>query len=271
MKKQFKKVVAVLVVISLALGLGGCGNRRSLDANSKLNEIKKAGKIVVGTSAEYPPFEFHKEINGKDQVVGFDIEIAKEIAKDMGVELEIKDMKFDGLLAALQSGNIDFVIAGMTPTEERKKSVDFSKVYYKVVQRIAVNSSSYGKINSIEDLKGKKVGVQKGSVQEKMAKEMLKYSEIKSLSKIPDLIMELKTNKVDAVLIEEPVGKSFEAKNSDIKLSSIELKFEDDGSAIAIKKGSEDVLESINKTLDRLIKDGLIEKFVTDATAQVEN
>lgn len=269
MNKTSKSLTAIILIIFFILSLGGCTSRSS--SNSKINQIKKAGKIVVGTSAEYPPFEFHKEINGKDQIVGFDIEIAKEIAKDLGVELEIKDMKFDGLLAALQAGNIDFVIAGMTPTEERKKSVDFSKVYYKVVQKIAINSESIGKINTIDDLKGKKIGVQKGSVQEKMALETFKNSEIKSLSKIPDLIMELKTKKVDAVLIEEPVGASFAAKNSDVKLSSIELKYEDDGSAIAIKKGSEDVLESINKTLDRLMKDGSIEKFVTEATNQVEN
>lgn len=269
MKKISKALTAILILASFILTLGGCTSRAS--SNSKLDQIKKAGKIVVGTSAEYPPFEFHKEIDGKDQIIGFDIAIAKEIAKDLGVELEIKDMKFDGLLAALQAGNIDFVIAGMTPTEERKKSVDFSNVYYKVVQKIAINSKNVGKINTIDDLKGMKIGVQKGSVQEKMALETFKNSEIKSLSKIPDLIMELKTNKVDAVLIEEPVGASFAAKNSDVKLSNIELKYEDDGSAIAIKKGSEDVLESINKTLDKLIKDGSIEKFVTDATSQVEN
>ncbi len=75
----------------------------------------------MATSADYPPYEFHKVVNGKDEIVGFDIEIAKEIAKQLGVELEIKDIKFDGLLAALQGGTVDMVISGMTPTEERKK------------------------------------------------------------------------------------------------------------------------------------------------------
>ncbi|WKL02385.1 transporter substrate-binding domain-containing protein [Paenibacillus amylolyticus] len=95
-------------------------------------------KLVLGTSADFAPYEFHKVINGKDEIVGFDIEIAKEIAKDLGAELVIEDMGFDGLLPSLQSGRVDLVISGMTPTDERKKSIDFSDTYYKSKQVIMV-------------------------------------------------------------------------------------------------------------------------------------
>lgn len=116
MKKIFSLVLAMFMMLSLV----GCNKNQNTTVD-ELGKIKKAGKIVLGTSADYPPYEFHKVIDGKDEIVGFDIEIAKQIAKDLGVELEIKDMKFDGLLAALQAGKIDFIVSGMTPTEERKR------------------------------------------------------------------------------------------------------------------------------------------------------
>ncbi|MCS4517195.1 transporter substrate-binding domain-containing protein [Clostridium botulinum] len=134
-------------------------------------------------------------MNGKDEIVGFDITIAKEIAKDLGVKLEIKDMKFDGLLAALQSGNVDIVIAGMNPTEDRKKSVDFSKIYYQAIQSVVVRAEDKDKFKSLEEFKGKKIGVQKGTTQEEVAKKEMTNSEIKSLGKVTDLVLELQNKK----------------------------------------------------------------------------
>ncbi|MBR5866998.1 MAG: transporter substrate-binding domain-containing protein, partial [Spirochaetaceae bacterium] len=124
-----KKIIALLVVLALALPVIAAGQTDV----SAMEKIKANGKIILGTSADYPPYEFHALIDGKDTIVGFDISIAEEIAKDLGVQLEIKDMNFDGLLAALVSGNVDFVISGMTPTEERKQNVDFSDIYYEAV------------------------------------------------------------------------------------------------------------------------------------------
>ena len=237
---------------------------------SKVDKLKEKGKIVIGTSADYPPYEFHKSINGKDTIVGFDIEIAKEVAKDLGVELEIKDMKFDGLLAALQTGNIDFVAAGMTPTEDRKKNVDFSKIYYKAVQCVVIRTEEQGTIKSLEDLKNKKVGVQKGAVQEQLAKQQLTSSEIKPLGKVSDLILSLNTKKVDAVIVELPVAKAYVQQNSALALSKIQLKTEEEGSAVAVKKGNEDLVNSINKTIDRLVSAKTIDKFVADANKSAE-
>lgn len=268
-----KKIISIIVTIFIAFGLFGCSgsNEEKVSAEaSKMDKLKAKGKIVIGTSADYPPYEFHKSINGKDTIVGFDIEIAKEIAKDLGVELEIKDMKFDGLLAALETGNIDFVAAGMTPTEDRKKNVDFSNIYYTAVQCVVIRSEDEGTIKSLEDLKSKKVGVQKGAVQEQLAKEQLTSSEIKPLGKVSDLILSLNTKKVDAVIVELPVAKAYVAKNSSLVLSKIELKSEEEGSAIAVKKGNEDLVKSINVTIDRLINDKAIEKFVAEANISAE-
>ncbi|MCZ8515958.1 transporter substrate-binding domain-containing protein [Paenibacillus filicis] len=281
-----KNKIIVMMFLCLALIVAGCGTKTAPQAQApaaggeqkpadtqkgtKLDQIKKVGKIVVGTSADYPPYEFHKEINKKDEIVGFDIEIAKALAKDLGVQLEIKDMKFDGLLAALDSGNVDFVISGMTPTPERQKSVDFTKIYYTAVQKVVVRAEDKDKIKSIDDLKGKKVGAQKGATQEKIVQEQMPQSELKAIFKISDLMLELKNKKVDALVVEQPVAGAYLSKNKDLVVSDIALKTEDSGSAIAVKKGSPELVDAMNKTLDKLMTDKTIDKLVTEANDQVE-
>jgi ABC-type amino acid transport substrate-binding protein len=262
-----KKVISIIMTVIIAFGLFGCSQKTDV---SKMDKIKEKGKVVIGTSADYPPYEFHKSIDGKDEIVGFDIEIAKEIAKDLGVELEIKDMQFKGLLAALDTGNIDFVVAGMNPTEDRKKNVDFSKIYYTAVQCVVVRAEDDATIKSVEDLKGKKIGVQMGAVQEQLAKDLLPNSDIKPLGKVSDLILSLNTKKIDAVIVELPVANSYVQQNPSLVISKVEIKSEESGSAIAVKKGDSDLVDSINKTVDRLINDKTIDKFVTDANKTAE-
>ncbi|GIM28771.1 amino acid ABC transporter [Clostridium polyendosporum] len=273
-KGLFKKVVAGVLISVFALGLVSCANKdeKAAEKASAVDRIKKAGKLVLGTSADYPPYEFHKSVNGKDTIIGFDIEIAREIAKSLGVELEISDMKFDGLLAALKTGKVDMIISGMNPTEERKKSVDFSKVYYNANQFVVVRAEDKDKVKSLVDLNGKKIGVQKATVQESLAKDQIKDAQLKSLGKIPDIVLELRNKKVDAAVIEGPVAKFYTDKNKDLVITdaAFSVKEDEKGSAIAIQKGSDDFLKIVNDTLDRLIKEGKIEKFVIEATNQVE-
>ncbi|ERI94156.1 putative arginine ABC transporter, periplasmic arginine-binding protein ArtP [Clostridiales bacterium oral taxon 876 str. F0540] len=277
MKSKLSKITAILLTAVLTVGLAACSKKAETTgaapskAETKVDKIKKAGKIVLGTSGDYPPYEFHKSVDGKDTIVGFDVEIAKEIAKDLGVKLEVKEMDFKGLLGALQSGNVDFVLAGMTPTEERKQSVDFSNIYYTAVQKVVVRAEDRDKLKAVSDLKGKAVGVQKGAIQETIAKEQMPDSEAKALGKVSDIALALKTKKVDAAIIEGPVATSYVNANSDLKISDIVLKTEDAGSAVAVNKGNKELIDEINKTLDRLTKDKAIEKLVTDATNSVES
>jgi len=274
MKNSIKKITTLILIGILAISLSACGSKTD-EANSgvqesQIDKIKASGKIVLGTSADYPPYEFHKVVDGKDTIVGFDIEIAKEIAKDLGIELQIKDMKFDGLLAALDSGNIDFVIAGMTPTEDRQKNVDFSNIYYTAIQALVVRAEDVNNITSLEDLEGKKIGAQKGSIQEGIATTQIQGGVIKALGKVSDLMLELKNNKVDAIVVEMPVAMAYASKNNDLIVTEIKFEEEDGGSAVAFKKGSNEFVELVNKTLQRLNNDGLIEKFVTEATEEIE-
>ncbi|WP_017212140.1 ABC transporter substrate-binding protein [Clostridium beijerinckii] len=272
-----KKLVAIAAASAIAIGMVGCGNstkgnKENTSSNaSALQAIKSKGKLVIGTSADYPPYEFHKEVDGKDQIVGFDIEMAKEIAKDLGVELEVKDMAFDGLLVALQSDKIDMVFAGMTPTDERKQNADFSDIYYTATHRFVLRSGDESGITKMEDLKNKKIGVQKGSIQEGIAKDNFDAANIKSLDKVTDLILDLKNNKVDAVLAEQPVAQINVDKNEGIAIADkLEVKDPDGGSAIAMKKGSTDLTDQVNKTIKRLKDEDKIKQFVLDANKLVD-
>ncbi|MBV7274754.1 ABC transporter substrate-binding protein [Clostridium thailandense] len=278
LKNTLKKIVGVSLMMTTIIAFTACGNKQNSSTDNAqdksqsaaMQKIKKSGKLVIGTSADYPPYEFHKSVDGKDEIVGFDIEVGKQIAKDLGVQLEIKDMKFDGLLAALDQGNVDIIVAGMNPTEERKKSVDFSNVYYTAVQSVILRTSDKDKIKSIDDLKGKKVAVQKGATQEEIAKKQMPNSQAIALPKISDLILSLKNNRADAVIVELPVATSNVNSNKDLFISDIKVQNEVEGSAVAVKKGSTDLVQSINKTIDRLTKDKSIDKYVTDATNSVE-
>ncbi|MGN2368685.1 ABC transporter substrate-binding protein [Clostridium cagae] len=276
-KGLLKKLGLVVAIGAMAISIVGCagnkntaGSKDGKETASVLEAIKQKGKLVVGTSADYPPYEFHKEVDGKDQIVGFDISIAKSLAEDLGVELQINDMDFDGLLISLQAGKVDMVFAGMTPTDERKENADFSDIYYTAQHGVIVRKGEEGKIKSIDDLKDKKIGVQKGSIQERLANEKIPDAQKKALGKVTDLVLDLKNNKVDAILVELPVAEFNCEKNSDIALTNVILEDSEGGSAIAMSKGSDDLKSEINKTIQKLKDEGKVDKFVIEANEMVE-
>ena len=272
--EKFSKVGMISCFLGIIVLFTACANSAASnnagDALSKVDKIKKAGKIVVGTSADYPPYEFINEVDGKIEYVGFDIEIAKAIADSLGVELEVKDMAFDGLLMALNADKVDFVMAGMVPKPERAEVVDFSKIYYLMRQRVLINADNNDKFKTVEDLTGKRIGVQKATTQEDAANEKIKNPQIKALDKIPDIILELRNNKIDAMVIEETSGRTYVSKSDDLVLIE-DVAFENaqGGTAVAVKKGNKDLLEEINKILDTLMDNGSIDKFVTEAIEKV--
>lgn len=271
--KSTKKVLAILLMICMVFAFTGCTQKTSqaddekveAQPQTKLEKIKASGKLVLGTAADYPPYEFHKEINGKDEIVGFDIEIAKEIAKDLGVDLEIKDMKFDGLLAALVADKVDIIIAGMVPTEERSKSVDFTTQYYQAEQGLLIRAEDAEKLNTPDAMKGLTVGAQKSTIQEEIAMNQIPGAEVKLLSKITDLVLELTNKKIDGVVLVSPVATAYAKSNPALKVADISFGTEE-GVAAAVNKGNEEFLEAVNKTLDRLISEGTIDQFIMEAT-----
>jgi len=239
----------------MASAIAGCsgGNEAAGDTQT----------LVMATSADYPPYEFFETARGEGEPVGFDIDIARYIAGKLGYQLEIADMDFNGIIPALQSGRADFAMAGMTPTEERKENVDFSSIYYDaknaIVAKVGSNFASY------EDLAGKTVGVQLGSIQEGEAKE--KAEEIGDMTleprnKISELIQEIKAGRIDAAIIEDTVAKGYITNNPDLEFQTIEGGEEASGSAIAFPKDSE-LRDEFEEVLQEMRDNGELEKLIT--------
>lgn len=233
---------------------------------SKLEKIKASGKLIVGTSADYPPYEFHLLNDKEGDLVGIDIDIAKVIAGELGVKLEVKDLIFSRIFHILDSGQIDMAIAGLSPTEERKKVASFSDVYYQAIQCVVIRKENAERIKTIEDLRGKKVGVQKDSIQEDMAKGQINGAEFDVRETIEELIIILDKGLVEGIILEKPVGDSYVHRNKNFTSLKCEEKLSNLlGSAIAVKKGDNDLLKEVNRILAKLKKAGKIEEFVETA------
>lgn len=273
MKKKISVLMVLVIVVSSLLV--ACGNDKEVSTGGNKTEvesytlegIKNKGKIILGTSADYPPFETHAMIDGEDQIVGFDIEIAKYIAEELGVELEIKDMDFDKLLGGLSTGMLDIVIAGMNPDPEREKEVNFTDIYYETKHAVVIHKEDASKITKIEDLNGKSIGVQIGTTQEEIAQTTIENADVLSLSSNPDIIMNLKTKKINCAIMEEAVAKSFAKANDDLMVvEGISIDSGSDGVAIAVKKGNDELTEKLNEILADAKDKGLIDKWYVEAT-----
>ncbi len=274
-KKKTLVLISAAAVLVVAIALvaiqfvfktpiyGGPYHRVVVEREEKtlVDVIKERGYLVVGTSADFPPFEFVAE-NGT--IMGFDIDIAKEIAKKLGVELKVVDMDFDALIPALQDGKIDLIIAGMSITEERKKVVDFSEPYFEADQAILVRADS--EIASLDDLKGKKVGVQSGTTGEDWAVTNLVEAGITSeenlysYDKFIAAVEALRIGHLDAVVMDAPVAKTFVKKYPELKIAFIVKTGEVYG--IAVRKGEAELLDLINEVLKELKETGKLDKLV---------
>lgn len=231
------KVVSLIGVSVLTMGMFvGCGG------------AKDSNVLVMGTNAEFEPFEYYSGT----EIVGFDVDVAKAIAEKMGKELKIEDMAFDSLLLALGSGKVDCVIAGLTVDDKRKAQADFTETYFKSKQVIIVKADNT-EINTVDDLVGKKVGVQLGTTGD-IASSAVDGVEVIRLDKGTQAVADLQNGKVDAVVIDEEPAKKMVAGKDDLKI--VEAPFIEEEYAIAIKKGNEALVDEINKALDELKTSG---------------
>ncbi len=264
-KHYFNKTIYCLIIgvfiISQAayLGFGAAA------PDGKIEKIKKAGKLVVGTSADYPPYEFHLLNDKEGELVGIDIDIAKVIAEELGVELEVKDIIFSKIFDALEAGEIDIGIAGLHPTEERKKRCNFSDIYYQAIQSIVIQKENAERIGTIEDLRGKAVGIQKDSIQEDMARSSIEGASFVVRETIEELIINLQKGLVDALILEQPVAESYVRRNKNFAAVTCKKFVDKLGSAIAVKKSDTDLLKEINRILQKLKKENKIAEFVENA------
>jgi len=231
--------LALAALLIAALLAAGCGK-----------EEKKT--LILGTSPDYPPYENVDTTTG--EIIGFDIDIAKFIAEELGYELQIEAMDFNGLVAALQAGRVDFVMAAMSVDPSR--DVDFSDIYF-VARNTIVSKEGYA---TLDELSGKRVGVQLGSTQEDVAEGIPDPGEIVPLNRIPEIIQEIKTGRLDAAIIEDAVAAGYVANNPDLTFKVIESGTEE-GYAVALPKGS-DLLDDVNRALRKLEESGKKDELV---------
>ena len=255
-----KKLTSVICLALCAmLCLSGIAFAESATPN--IDKIKENGKIVMLTNAAFPPFEYlGDELNedGTAKVAGVDADIAAEIAKDLGVELEVVDMAFDGIILAVQSGKGDFGAAGMTVKPEREEMVNFSIKYVKSSQYILVKAGS--DIKTAADLEGKTIGVQLGTTGDFYATDEVPGATVMPYKDAVTASLDLANGRIDAVITDELPAKSIAASNEALIL--IDEVLTEEEYAIAVAKEKTDLLEAINKTITRLQEEGLIEVFI---------
>lgn len=224
----------------------------SAATDDSVQRIKQKGTLVVGTSADYPPYEFTTKKNGKTEYVGFEMDVAKQFAKDLGVKLVIKNMDFDSLLVALESHKVDTVISGMNITPERKKSVDFSDPYYAGHKFFLINKADRNKYKSTKDFTGKKVGAQNGAMEYNLVKENIPNVQEKGLAKIPSLVLALQSHKVNGVLMDEATAKAYANNNSNLMTFNSHIKIQSGGIAMVFPKGDKSLEAAANQTVAKI-------------------
>ena len=277
-----KKVLAITMAALMAASLTACGggakektaaattaeekaedttaaeSKDETSAEAAETEAAKeaaGGKLVMATNAEFPPYEYHDG----DAIVGIDAEIAKAIADELGMELEIEDIAFDSIIPEIVSGKADMGLAGMTVTEDRMQSVDFSDTYAKASQKIIVTEDS--EIASPDDLKGVIVGVQLGTTGDIYVSDLeADGTTVERYSKGFEAVQALSQGKIDAVVIDGEPAKTFVAETEGLKI--LEESFTDEEYAIAVKKGNTELLEKINGALKTLKDNGTLDEIV---------
>ena len=268
-----KKLAAIAMATAMAASLAACSskpaettaaaeeNEETTAEAAEGSEAAEAGDsafagktLIMSTNAEFAPYEYH---DGND-IVGIDVDIANAICEDMGASLEITDVAFDSIIPEVQSGKADFAAAVMTVTEDRQTQVDFSDTYATGVQSVIVTEDS--DIASLDDLKGKQIGVQQGNTGDLYYNDDFGEESVQRFSKGADAVQALSTGKIDAVIIDNKPAQVFVDENEGLKL--LETPYAEEEYAIAVKKGNTELLDAINASIANLKESGKLDEIV---------
>ena len=276
--KQVKKTLALAMSALMLLAmLTGCGSSKKDDApaadsntetqepaadttSSKLDQIKANGKLLVGTEAQYAPYEF-KDLDAN--FAGCDMWLAQQIADSLGVELEVVDMSFDGIIPAVKSGQVDIGIAAFTKTPERAEEIDFSDLYETSAQFLVVKTGNADVYSTKEALAG-----QKGTIQSQLIQSALPDSELFELEKYPALALEVQNGNIAGLVVDQAVGESLIAtSNGGLEVANFEFTAEEAsfGKAAVIAKGNEDLVAAVNEVINKVTADGSYQKAYDEA------
>lgn len=269
-----KRMVSLACVLALAVSMmAGCGSKKeetkaaettaetTAETAGESAAAGDSGKLIMATEAGFAPYEYTED---GQTVIGVDVDIANEIAKAMGKELEIQNMTFDGALLAVQQGVVDFAAAGISVTPERQEEMDFT-IEYATSRQVVVVKKDAGKIASVEDVKeGTVVGVQTGTTADFYCGD--EGCEVKQYNKYAEAAMELKNDKIDCIAMDSLPGEQLVAANDDLEILEGELFT--DKYAIAVKKGNTELLDQMNEVLQKLVDEGKVDEFTINHTTK---
>ena len=276
-----KKLFALLLALAMTASLAACGSKEEAPAEEEtvdyasmsIDDLKAAittvteGSLTVATSPDFAPYEFYAiDENGEPKLAGFDMDLAQYIADYLGLELEVIPMDFDGTIMELQSGNVDLGMAGYSPDPDRADSMDFSDVYITGGQSFVCVESSKDLFPSLEDANNAdySIGAQVGSIQATLAKENTPDADIVELTKVPDIIAELLTGKLDGAFIETMVAESYATQYPELCLA-LEVPYDAEGSVVGVSKGNAALLEGVNRAIAAAKEDGSFDQYVVNA------
>ena len=234
----------VIILILLLITLGGCK--------------KNNNELVMVTEAGFAPYEYYDG----GEIVGVDVDIAREIAKYLGKTLVVKDIAFDSIINEVKTGKADFGAAGISYSEDRAKNVDFS-INYSVSKQVVIVSNN-SSINNIDSISNKKIAVQLGSIADTYVTEKYKDAIIVRQKKYLAAIEDLKTGKVDCVVMDELPAKEIVSSNSGIKI--LDGSLTNDSYGMVVKKGNKELLDAINTVLEKLKNEGKIDEYIINHT-----
>ena len=268
MKKVLSILLSMTLIFALFTACSSNSNQEQKDDNNtnQINDEKSSDTLIMHTNAEFAPFEYFEG----EKIVGVDADIAQEIAKDLGKEVIIEHIDFDSLIPSLVTGKADFVAAGMTITPDREESVDFSIPYVESVQNII--SKKDDELKTMEELKGKKIGVQLGTTGDLAVSDAINLedgslygsgAETKTYANALEAAQDLLAGRIDAVVIDMLPAEEIVKNNSDT-LATVKFGEISEAYGIAVEQGNTELLESINKTLQRLLDEGKIEEFIAN-------
>ena len=265
-----KKFLALMLAMLMALSLVACGggNNAADDNNANNGDDAAMTKLVLGTSADYAPFEFmYPDESGEMVYGGIDVSVAQYIADEMGVELQVENMGFDYLLTSLDKGDFDIVLAAMEATPDRLENADFSDPYYTdVPPAILVKADKAYQYKTLADFNGKSIGAQTATTKLDMVNEMEGVNPV-ALQSVLDLVNELVYDKVDAILVDGGVAKQYAEANPDLVIADASAELGEPAPyCVAVQKGDpKGLLPAINAAIAKMNEANMLETFIADA------
>lgn len=269
---MMKKLIALMLAMLMALSLVACGGETANDDANTDGENGGEAKavLVLGTSADYPPFEFmYPDESGEMVYGGIDVSVAQYIADELGMELQVENMSFDYLLPSLDKGDFDIVIAAMEADGERLNSADFSDAYYTdLPPAILVKAEDADAYATLADFAGKSVAAQTGTTKLDLVNEMEGVNAV-PLQLVSDMVNELVNGKVDAILVDGAVAQQYADSNPDLVIADASSELGEAAPyCVAVAKGDpKGLLEGINAAIAKMQAENMIETFIADADA----